>query len=84
MRNDKTKFILIKLFIGISLLLTSCSDNAINSMPKDEIEYVHSDIQSDVLFANKNSIAVRCSGITKKRERCKRMTKNSDGRCFQH
>jgi hypothetical protein len=30
------------------------------------------------------STAVQCSGTTKKGERCKRMTKNASGRCYQH
>lgn len=28
--------------------------------------------------------SVQCSGITKKGTRCKRMTTNSSGRCYQH
>jgi endonuclease G len=32
----------------------------------------------------KNSVAVQCSGITKKGKRCKRMTKDPSGRCYQH
>jgi len=31
-----------------------------------------------------NSERVQCSGITKKGTRCKRMTTNKNGRCFQH
>lgn len=31
-----------------------------------------------------NSAAVQCSGITKKGLRCKRMTKDSSGKCWQH
>jgi hypothetical protein len=31
-----------------------------------------------------NSERVQCSGTTKKGNRCKRMTTNKNGRCFQH
>jgi len=31
-----------------------------------------------------SSLTVQCSGITKTGKRCKRMTTNSNGRCFQH
>ena len=31
-----------------------------------------------------SSTAVQCSGITKSGERCKRMTKSPNGRCYQH
>lgn len=30
------------------------------------------------------STSVQCSGTTKKGDRCKRMTTNSSGRCYQH
>ena len=32
----------------------------------------------------KNVTSTRCKGKTKKGVRCKRMTKNSNGRCYQH
>lgn len=32
----------------------------------------------------KKAIATRCTGKTKKGLRCKRKTKNSNGRCYQH
>lgn len=32
----------------------------------------------------KTSVTAQCSGITKKGKRCKRMTKNENGRCYQH
>ena len=33
---------------------------------------------------NRTSVSVQCSGTTKKGNRCKRMTTNKNGRCFQH
>ncbi|TYP99009.1 hypothetical protein C7447_102327 [Tenacibaculum adriaticum] len=32
----------------------------------------------------KKTIATRCTGKTKSRIRCKRKTKNANGRCYQH
>jgi endonuclease G len=32
----------------------------------------------------RNSTSMQCSGVTKAGNRCKRMTTNSNGRCFQH
>lgn len=32
----------------------------------------------------RQEVAVQCSGITQKGTRCKRMTKNASGRCYQH
>jgi endonuclease G len=34
--------------------------------------------------SNTNSTAVQCSGTTKKGLRCKRMTKDASGKCYQH
>lgn len=34
--------------------------------------------------STKKAIALRCSGKTKKGLRCKRKTKNANGRCYQH
>ena len=34
--------------------------------------------------SSSSSSSVRCSGITKAGNRCKRMTKSSSGRCYQH
>ena len=34
--------------------------------------------------SSKKTTASRCTGKTKKGLRCKRMTKNSNGRCYQH
>lgn len=31
-----------------------------------------------------NSVSVQCSGVTKSGNRCKRMTTNANGRCYQH
>lgn len=33
---------------------------------------------------SKKKVTTRCTGITLKGERCKRMTKNENGKCFQH
>jgi endonuclease G len=33
---------------------------------------------------NKTALSTQCTGTTKKGKRCKRMTKNENGRCFQH
>ena len=33
---------------------------------------------------NKTALTTQCTGTTKKGKRCKRMTKNENGRCFQH
>ena len=33
---------------------------------------------------NKTALSTQCTGTTKKGKRCKRMTKNDSGRCFQH
>lgn len=33
---------------------------------------------------NKATVSVQCSGITKAGNRCKRMTTNASGRCYQH
>ena len=33
---------------------------------------------------NKTALSTHCTGTTKKGKRCKRMTKNENGRCFQH
>ncbi|WP_248724030.1 hypothetical protein [Seonamhaeicola sp. ML3] len=34
--------------------------------------------------SSKNTTSTRCIGITKSGSRCKRMTKNANGRCYQH
>lgn len=35
-------------------------------------------------ISSKKKVATRCTGITKKGARCKRMTKSADGTCWQH
>ena len=34
--------------------------------------------------SSKKAVATQCTGKTKAGNRCKRMTKNSNGRCYQH
>ena len=41
-------------------------------------------IQKNSAEKNKASVSVQCSGITKAGNRCKRMTTNASGRCYQH
>ncbi len=45
----------------------------------DEQTKIHPSIRSTT-----NSSSVQCSGITKSGNRCKRMTTNANGRCYQH
>lgn len=43
--------------------------------------------QNSTLVSNSNSsqsVSVQCTALTKKGTRCKRMTKNVSGRCWQH
>lgn len=44
-------------------------------------------VNTNAIDTNKNTNVntyVQCSGMTKKGTRCKRMTNNSNGKCFQH
>ncbi|MFY8171328.1 MAG: DNA/RNA non-specific endonuclease, partial [Sphingobacteriaceae bacterium] len=41
-------------------------------------------IQKNSAEKNKATVSVQCSGITKAGNRCKRMTTNASGRCYQH
>jgi endonuclease G len=41
-------------------------------------------IQKNSAEKNKATVSVQCSGITKAGNRCKRMTTNANGRCYQH
>lgn len=42
------------------------------------------DGKTDNSSSSKLSVAVQCSGTTKAGNRCKRMTTNANGRCYQH
>jgi hypothetical protein len=46
--------------------------------------YLHDPSKSVTKSLDKLSVAVQCSGITKKGARCKRKTKSPNSRCFQH
>lgn len=52
------------------------TDNTNNNNPKSTSD-------SDYTVKNNNA-SVQCSATTKSGKRCKRMTTNSNGRCFQH
>ena len=41
-------------------------------------------IQKNSAEKNSASVSVQCSGITKAGNRCKRMTTNANGKCYQH
>lgn len=53
------------------------------SNPSTEIKVQTTSPVSNRTQSNKSS-SVRCSGTTTKGSRCKRMTKSSNGRCYQH
>lgn len=40
--------------------------------------------ESSLTTTNKSTTSTQCSGKTKSGVRCKRMTKNANGRCYQH
>lgn len=84
----------IKIFRAISLGYTACEickptsknaekttpiDHAISKKSKRKKTKKHRSSTS-----TKKSSSVRCSGRTRKGSRCKRKTRSSSGRCYQH
>jgi endonuclease G len=50
----------------------------------DDSPSERSQVERDIDLSGRLTVSVQCSGITKAGNRCRRMTKNANGKCFQH
>ena len=76
----------VEKYTGIDFfpLLQDKQENLIESTLCIECWSWNNNTSTNKISSNKTALSTQCTGTTKKRERCKRMTKNDNGRCFQH
>ena len=76
----------VEKFTGIDFfpLLQDKQENLIESTLCIECWSWKKNTSTNKIRNNKISLSTQCTGTTKKGKRCKRMTKNDNGRCFQH
>lgn len=76
----------VEKFTGIDFfpLLQDEQENLIESTLCIECWSWKSSTSTNIISGNKEVLSTQCTGTTKKGKRCKRMTKNDNGRCFQH
>lgn len=71
------------LLMIMSLFIFSCTNNAVS--PETESKFDSNVINHDTEIQHNNSPkSVQCSARTLKKQRCKRITSNPNGRCWQH
>lgn len=61
-----------------------CRPSSFSSVPKTQQRGIINNQNGSSIKENRNSMSVQCSATTKAGTRCKRLTKNSNGYCFQH
>ncbi len=76
----------VEKFTGIDFfpLLQDEQENLIESTLCIECWSWKSNTSTNKISDNKEVLSKQCTGTTKKGKRCKRTTKNDNGRCFQH
>ncbi len=76
----------VEKFTGIDFfpLLEDEQENIIESNLCIECWSWESSTSTNIISDSKEVLSTQCTGTTKKGKRCKRMTKNDNGRCFQH
>lgn len=76
----------VEKYTGIDFfpLLQDKQENLIESTLCIECWSWNNSTSTNKISSNKTALSTQCTGTTKKRERCKRMTKNDNGRCYQH
>lgn len=76
----------VEKYTGIDFfpLLQDKQENLIESTLCIECWSWNNSTSTNKISSNKTALSIQCTGTTKKGERCKRITKNDNRRCFQH